>query len=55
MTKIEVESVIGPPTSAGQRPDGSSWMIVTRPRSLVWIQLEFDAVGRLRLFKYERF
>jgi hypothetical protein len=55
MTRNEVESVTGPPTWAGQRPDGSSWMIVTRPESLAWIELDFDAVGRLRLFKYERF
>jgi hypothetical protein len=55
MTRIQVESVMGPPTSAGQRPDGTSWMIVTRPDSLVWIELEFNAAGKLRLFKYERF
>jgi hypothetical protein len=55
MTKTEVESRVGSPTSAGERPDGTSWLLITRPGSLDWIEMDFDAAGKLRSFAKERF
>ncbi len=55
MTKTEVSSQVGPPTSAGDRSDGTSWMLISRPGSLDWIELDFDAAGQLRSFAKDRF
>lgn len=55
MTKPEAVVIVGQPSSEGKRPDGTIWLIITQPQSLVWIDLEFDAKGLLRSFHYERF
>jgi hypothetical protein len=55
MSKAQVTAVVGPPSSKGKRRDGSSWMLITRPGSFDWIDLEFDASGRLRLFRKDCF
>jgi hypothetical protein len=40
MTRTEVESRVGSPTSTGVRPDGTSWMSISRPGSLDWTEME---------------
>lgn len=55
MTREQVAASVGPPSAEGLRPDGTRWMTVARPGSLVWVELEFDTRGRLTAFGYERF
>jgi|GEM_PF-5878818 len=55
MTKAQVEAIVGPPTSKGERPDGTSWRVIVRPESTVWIELDFNTTGHLSSFHYERF
>jgi hypothetical protein len=55
MSQAQVTAVVGPPSSAGTRPDGSSWMTITRPESFYWIDLDFDQRGRLRVFRKDCF
>lgn len=55
MTQEHVEAVVGPPSSEGIRPDGSVWKIITRPGSFYWVELDYDANGRLRSFRKDCF
>lgn len=55
ITRGQVVARLGPPSAEGERPDGTRWMRFTRPGSFVWVELEFDARGRLSAFGYERF
>jgi hypothetical protein len=55
MTQAQVAAVVGPPSSRGDRPDGTSWLTITRPGSLYWIEVEFDQAGRLRVARKESF
>jgi hypothetical protein len=55
MTEDEVKSIVGYPSSKGDRPDGTTWWVITRSGSLYWVELDFDAEGRLRAFKTECF
>jgi hypothetical protein len=47
MTKEEARAIAGPPNPQGST--ASSWLI-TRPGSLDWLRLEFNAEGRLRAY-----
>ena len=51
MTKAQVGSVVGSPSFGGERPDGTSHWVITRSGSFYWVELEFDARGRLQAFK----
>jgi hypothetical protein len=33
MSEARVTAIVGPPSSKGERPDGSSWLTITRPGS----------------------
>lgn len=47
MTKEEAQAVVGPPNPQGST--ANSWLI-TRPGSLDWLRMEFNAEGRLRKY-----
>jgi hypothetical protein len=55
MTTEEVIAVVGPPSHTASRPDGTSGMIITRPHSSRWLQMDFDAQRRLTSFEYDEF
>jgi hypothetical protein len=55
MSEAQVTAIVGPPSSEVTRPDGSSFMTITRPGSFYWIELDFDRSGRLRFFRKDCF
>ena len=55
MTRAQVESLVGPTSHNGKRSDGSSYMVITWPKSQRWLELEFDATDHLRSFQVEHF
>jgi len=52
MTRTEVRFITGPPQYVS--PDSSSW-VVTRPGSDVWLDIQFDADGRVKFFRTDEF
>ena len=55
MTKAQVESIVGSPSFGGERPDGTSYWVITRSGSWYWVVLDFDTKGCLRSYKTECF
>lgn len=47
--------MVGPPSQEVIRPDGSRAIIITRPDSLTWLEMEFDSQRRLISFRYDEF
>jgi hypothetical protein len=55
MAKAQVRAIVGSPSFLGERPDGTSTWVITRSGSLYWVDLDFDAEGRLQLFRTDSF